>query len=41
LDLLPDAHWGYGFPIGGVAAFGLRSGRCLHNWSVFSRRDFS
>ena len=27
---MPDAHWGYGFPIGGVA--GIRSGsvwRCL------------
>ncbi len=20
---MPDAHWGYGFPIGGVAAFDL------------------
>jgi hypothetical protein len=23
---MPDVHWGYGFPIGGVAAFDLRSG---------------
>lgn len=23
---LPDAHWGYGFPIGGVAAFDLEEG---------------
>lgn len=23
---LPDAHWGYGFPIGGVAAFDAREG---------------
>jgi tRNA-splicing ligase RtcB len=23
---MPDAHWGYGFPIGGVAAMDLRSG---------------
>lgn len=23
---MPDAHWGYGFPIGGVAAFGMRDG---------------
>jgi tRNA-splicing ligase RtcB len=23
---MPDAHWGYGFPIGGVAAFDARSG---------------
>lgn len=23
---MPDAHWGYGFPIGGVAAFDLKSG---------------
>lgn len=23
---MPDAHWGYGFPIGGVAAFDLESG---------------
>jgi tRNA-splicing ligase RtcB len=37
---MPDAHWGYDFPIGGVAAFDLRSGRCLHNWSVcFSHRN--
>ena len=25
---MPDAHWGYGFPIGGVAAFDPRRGRC-------------
>ena len=30
--VMPDAHWGYGFPIGGVAAFdadagGVRVGR--------------
>lgn len=24
--VMPDAHWGYGFPIGGVAAFDLESG---------------
>ncbi|HET6461482.1 MAG TPA: RtcB family protein [Syntrophales bacterium] len=23
---MPDMHWGYGFPIGGVAAFGLHDG---------------
>ena len=23
---MPDIHWGYGFPIGGVAAFGLEDG---------------
>ncbi len=23
---MPDAHWGYGFPIGGVAAFDIESG---------------
>jgi tRNA-splicing ligase RtcB (3'-phosphate/5'-hydroxy nucleic acid ligase) len=23
---MPDIHWGYGFPIGGVAAFDLESG---------------
>ncbi len=23
---MPDIHWGYGFPIGGVAAFDLRRG---------------
>ena len=23
---MPDGHWGYGFPIGGVAAFDARSG---------------
>jgi len=23
---MPDIHWGYGFPIGGVAAFGLEAG---------------
>lgn len=23
---MPDVHWGYGFPIGGVAAFDLGSG---------------
>jgi tRNA-splicing ligase RtcB len=23
---MPDMHWGYGFPIGGVAAFGLQDG---------------
>ena len=23
---MPDIHWGYGFPIGGVAAFGLEGG---------------
>jgi len=23
---MPDAHWGYGFPIGGVAAFDLDGG---------------
>ena len=23
---MPDGHWGYGFPIGGVAAFEARSG---------------
>ena len=24
--MLPDAHWGYGFPVGGVAAFDLEEG---------------
>ena len=23
---MPDIHWGYGFPIGGVAAFDVREG---------------
>ena len=23
---MPDIHWGYGFPIGGVAAFDLKEG---------------
>ena len=23
---MPDGHWGYGFPIGGVAAFDVRNG---------------
>jgi tRNA-splicing ligase RtcB len=23
---MPDVHWGYGFPIGGVAAFDIHSG---------------
>jgi tRNA-splicing ligase RtcB len=23
---MPDIHWGYGFPIGGVAAFDLKKG---------------
>jgi len=23
---MPDMHWGYGFPIGGVAAFDLETG---------------
>ncbi len=23
---MPDGHWGYGFPIGGVAAFDVRTG---------------
>ncbi len=23
---MPDAHWGYGFPIGGVAAFDADAG---------------
>lgn len=23
---MPDIHWGYGFPIGGVAAFDMRKG---------------
>src|SRR2546430_5738202 len=25
---MPDAHWGYGFPIGGGAAFEPGAGRC-------------
>ena len=24
--MMPDAHWGYGFPIGGVAAFDIKKG---------------
>ena len=24
--MMPDAHWGYGFPIGGVAAFDMEDG---------------
>ena len=24
--MMPDAHWGYGFPVGGVAAFDLKTG---------------
>jgi len=23
---MPDGHWGYGFPIGGVAAFNMENG---------------
>jgi tRNA-splicing ligase RtcB len=23
---MPDIHWGYGFPIGGVAAFDVNTG---------------
>ena len=23
---MPDIHWGYGFPIGGVAAFDMENG---------------
>jgi tRNA-splicing ligase RtcB len=23
---MPDIHWGYGFPIGGVAAFDMKTG---------------
>ena len=23
---MPDIHWGYGFPIGGVAAFDMKEG---------------
>ena len=26
VHVMPDAHWGYGFPIGGVAAFDARAG---------------
>ncbi|MEY3201852.1 MAG: tRNA-splicing ligase RtcB, partial [Pseudomonadota bacterium] len=26
VHVMPDAHWGYGFPIGGVAAFDPRQG---------------
>ncbi|MFH1236066.1 MAG: RtcB family protein, partial [Parcubacteria group bacterium] len=44
---MPDIHWGYGFPIGGVAAFDERSGvvspggvgydvNCLPNYSMIS-----
>ena len=29
---MPDAHWGYGFPIGGVAAFGAEQGAYLCRW---------
>lgn len=25
---MPDIHWGYGFPIGGVAAFDPEEGEC-------------
>ncbi|MBD3165323.1 RNA-splicing ligase RtcB, partial [bacterium] len=25
-NAMPDIHWGYGFPIGGVAAFGTEDG---------------
>lgn len=26
---MPDAHWGYGFPIGGVAAFDADAGKSV------------
>jgi len=26
---MPDIHWGYGFPIGGVAATRVKDGGCL------------
>jgi len=26
---MPDAHWGYGFPIGGVAPFDSEVGRVV------------
>ena len=29
---MPDAHWGYGFPIGGVAAFDPERGRRHFGW---------
>ena len=28
---MPDAHWGYGFPIGGVAAFDPQEGGVISN----------
>src|ERR1019366_8081733 len=32
--LLPDAHWGYGFPIGGVAAFDPDQGGVVSSGGV-------
>ena len=29
--VMPDAHWGYGFPIGGVAAFDADRGGVVHH----------
>lgn len=34
---MPDIHWGYGFPIGGVAAFDLKKGLFLPGvWDTIS-----
>ena len=32
---LPDIHWGYGFPIGGVAAFDPEKGVRKPRWNRF------
>ena len=36
---MPDAHWGYGFPIGGVAAFDADKGGVVVVHSVLPRRE--
>jgi tRNA-splicing ligase RtcB len=36
---MPDIHWGYGFPIGGVAAFSLAGGIIAREeWATISLR---
>ncbi len=33
---MPDIHWGYGFPIGGVAAFDMENGIVWNRYGHFS-----
>ena len=37
---MPDAHWGYGFPIGGVAAFDADQGGIVSAGGVGFRNNF-